>query len=206
MSQSSQYPSERAMSPLILTIPALLTLFPLQTGNVNTTKLDVCYNYGCKDKTMIILTEEDLDLLRGLFHHLASAEDERQRIRQAVAMLEQIAGRQLPTINDVGGNYQKGMEERGQMDCIDESTNTTTYLTLLEQLGLLRWHEVEERAFRAPYLLDQHWAAQIKEHESGQHYAVDSWPDANGMPPLLQSLEDWQKKRPTRKSKSELID
>lgn len=163
--------------------------------SADTLRLDVCYNYGCKDKSSIVLSEKDMDLLRSMFYHLGSAEDERASIRQAIASMEQIAGRYLPTVNDVAGNYQTGMAESGQMDCIDESTNTTTYLEFLQQQGLLRWHVVEKRAFRAPYLLDQHWSAQIRERESGRHFVVDSWLNANGEPPLIQPLEDWKSKR-----------
>lgn len=137
-----------------------------------------------------------MTIIKALFDHTSSAKTERASIRHAVAYMEQIAGQQLPTFNDVGGNYQAGIVQNGQMDCIDESTNTTTYLTFFQQQGLLRWHTVEKRAFRAPYLLDQHWSAQIRERTTGRHYVVDSWFGDNGEPPLIQPLEDWLRKRP----------
>lgn len=188
----------RPLTSVVRSIITLALLLPVHAAGADPLQLDVCYNFGCKDNSTIQLTERDLNLLLGIFRNRVGAEDERAGIRHAIALMEQIAGRQLPTINDVGGNYQKGMVENGQMDCIDESTNTTAYLTFFQQQGLLRWHVVEERAFRAPFLLDQHWSAQIRERDSGRRYVVDSWLYANGAPPLIQSLVDWRKKRSPR--------
>ena len=39
-----------------------------------------------------------------------------------------------------------------QMDCIDESTNSTTYLRILAGAGLLRWHRVEARVTRGFFI------------------------------------------------------
>ena len=50
------------------------------------------------------------------------------------------------------------------MDCIDESVNTTTYLKLFENHGLLRWHRTIERIQRRG-IVDAHWAGQIEELE-----------------------------------------
>lgn len=185
-------------SPTRNLLVLFLLLLPAVGVSTGSQHLAVCYNFGCKVQGTAILTENDLDLLRGIFEHLKSAEEERGSIRRAIAMMEQMVGRQLPSGNDVGGNYKEGMAEIGQMDCIDESTNTTTYLTFLQHQGLLQWHVVEKRAYRAPFILDQHWAAQIRERQSGQHYVVDSWFNDNGKPPLIQTLEAWLTKRPPK--------
>jgi hypothetical protein len=188
-----------SMVPVFRHLCILALLLPPLALYAAPLRLDVCYDFGCKDKSAFNLTDQDMVRFRAMFAHLSSAAEERTSIRQAIALMEQLAGRQLPTANDVAGNYQEGMAEPGQMDCIDESTNTTTYLRFLQQQGLLRWHVVEKRAFRAPLLLDQHWSAQIRERQSGRRYVVDSWPDANGKPPLIQPLEDWLSKRPPAK-------
>ena len=61
--------------------------------------------------------------------------EERARIRLTIAKLEQIAARYLSTDNDIGGNYAHDMVEDGKQDCIDKSTNSTTYLIFLQQQG-----------------------------------------------------------------------
>ena len=78
----------------------------------------------------------------------------------------------------------------GQMDCIDESINTTTYLTLFEQQGYLRWHRVTDRAYRGS-LLDAHWAAQVEQVDNAVKYVIDSWFQDNGMLPYIAKSTEW---------------
>ena len=155
----------------------------------------VCYDYGCRTRASFTLRGEYSRALEDLFTPPAGdAVEERQRIRAAIALLETAAGEQTPIHRDRGGNpwNQRGA---GRMDCIDESINTTVFLRLLAQHDMLQWHRVEDRAYRAPRILDQHFAAQITEIATGTRYAVDSWHLDNGHPPFVQRLEDWSSKR-----------
>lgn len=185
-------PTRLGLSRAIL---SLAITFHLAQAGAGQQQLEVCYNFGCKTKGIVHITQAELNFLRSLFQQTASAPEERESIQLAIAAMERFAGRSLPTAQDVGGNFETGMTDNGQMDCIDESTNTTTYLNFLQQQGLLRWHAVEGRAFRAPLILDQHWTAQIRERQSGERFVVDSWFEDNGEPPLIQPLEDWLGKR-----------
>jgi hypothetical protein len=103
--------------------------------------------------------------------------------------MEQLTGEHLGTSNDKARN--SGTGEPGQMDCIDESTNTTSYLKLFEQKGWLKWHRVEERAVRRRFIFRSHWTAVIKENSSNQLYAIDSWYRDNGQEPVISTLEEW---------------
>jgi hypothetical protein len=81
----------------------------------------------------------------------------------------------------------------GQQDCIDESVNTSLYLTLLESVGLMRFHTEEDRATRGHFILGYpHTTAVIREIKSGNLYAVDSWFYDNGMPPVIIPIETWK--------------
>lgn len=156
--------------------------------------LMLCYGYGCKQSAPVTLSRADLAQLRALFPASRTAAQEREAIAQSIALFERIAGQVSPIHRDLAGNPQAVARQPGQLDCIAESINTTALLILLDQQGLLRWHRVLGRAYRAPWLLDQHWSAQIEEIDSGQRYAVDSWPQDNGEPALIQVLEDWHGK------------
>ncbi|MGV6857886.1 MAG: hypothetical protein ACWA5X_02830 [bacterium] len=158
--------------------------------------VEVCYNFGCKTKESVTLNFNQMDALRGLFsRHASSAEAEREQIAAAIALLENATGFQTGTVNDHGENYP-GPSEPGQMDCIDESTNTTEYLRLLESLHLLRWHKSGERVKRATFIFNDHWTATLVDTVNGGTYAVDSWFWDNGQPPEILPLQDW--KRGTR--------
>ena len=163
-------------------------------------EFSVCYNYGCKRLEPVRLTPAEWNEVLAVFATAAdSAQQERQQIRQAVALMEQLVGRYTPTYRDHGRNPPTD-DWPGQMDCIDESINTTSYLRLFETFGGLRWHRVSERVARAPYFFDLHWAGQLVERATQQHYAVDSWFLDNGGLPYIQPLEMWQDKQPFKQA------
>jgi len=122
----------------------------------------------------------------------ATAEAEREQIRKAIGWMEILVGERTPTHLDKAMDKLIPSDSPGQMDCIDESLNTTTYLKLFEGAGWLHHHRVIDRAYRAA-LLDQHWSAQIEEIGSGNRFVVDSWFADNGYMPFIQSTADWMK-------------
>ncbi|MDP6305671.1 MAG: hypothetical protein QF869_07345, partial [Alphaproteobacteria bacterium] len=56
-----------------------------------------------------------------------NAREERVRIARAVALLESMAGEQAGTLLDKAGTGFP-LENRYQLDCVDEALNTTAYL------------------------------------------------------------------------------
>ncbi len=156
--------------------------------------LTVCFDFGCKTRQEVYVHTPEW---RAVAEHLSASQnaaDERDRVATAVAFMEQIVGALTPTGRDRGGNDFEGDDWTGQMDCIDESTNTTSYLNLFQERGLLKWHRVKDPVYRAPRIFDQHWAAQIEHTATGRHYAVDSWYKDNGQRPYVQMVEAWKRK------------
>jgi hypothetical protein len=135
---------------------------------------------------------------------LDSAEREREILPSIIGMMETIVGAQTGTGGDLAENHSRHGES-GQMDCIDESSNTLTYLTLLDNANLLRWHRVGTRLNRGPYTLVMqapHSAAEMIELATGARYAVDSWFGSNGQPAMVVSQAEWSRGyRPPRKSR-----
>jgi hypothetical protein len=154
-----------------------------------------CVDYHCDVVNSIQLTADQWAAVRELFETHVSAPIERQQIRYAIALLEQFVGQQTGTWQDKPRN-RGDSSEPGQLDCIAESINTTTYLKLLAQDGLLVWHQVLERKQRNPWFFSVHWTAVIEDRSDHQQYAVDSWLFENGKPPVIQTLEDWLDKKP----------
>jgi len=157
--------------------------------------ITVCYDFGCKNRAIVNLPENEwLEVANWFYPPAKTPKEELQQIRQAIGWMEVVIGRHTPTHKDVAlslplvDNYRDLFP--GQQDCIDESTNTTTYLRLFEQQGLLRHFEVIERAYRQA-LIDQHWAAQVRHKSTGDRFVVDSWFQPNGYLPAIQASEDW---------------
>jgi hypothetical protein len=176
---------ETASKVLLLLATGLLTA-PAYADQVS-----ICYNYDCAIQANVIITGRPLLKIRALLRKARNAEEERVAIAQAIGQFETIAAQQTPTGNDKGGNSEDDGVE-GRMDCLDHSHNTTAYLKLLEQRGWLKYHRVLERVMRAPYIVNDHWAARIVEIRTGQEYIVDSWFFDNGHPAAIFTLEDWK--------------
>lgn len=151
--------------------------------------IPICYNYGCAVKDSFSLSQENVTALSKLFQG-KSPKEERESIRTAIKWMEIYAGQQTPTHVDRGQNPWLEIMPGG-MDCIDESINSTTYMSFFERQGWLRFHSIEQRVYRAAFLYDLHHAAQIKDLKTGEFWVVDSWHLDNGNKPYIQPKEDW---------------
>ena len=156
--------------------------------------IPVCYDFGCASKKVVKLPVEEWQSVAGWFDPPAETpEEERDQIRRAVGWMEVLIGRHTPTHADLEFDNVHDIDNRetGQLDCIDESVNTTTYMKLFEANGFFKHHVVIEEAYRRS-LFDQHWAGQIREIESGDRYVVDSWFQPNGYLPVIQDSPSWE--------------
>ena len=166
---------------------------PAEARPTGIKNIPVCMNFSCREKQIIWLRLDEWKSVANWFHPpAASAEIERTNIKNAIGWMEVIVGRHTPTHRDVGGDLgNPDAQYPGQLDCIDESLNTTTYLKLFEQNNLLKYHKVVDRAYRRA-ILDQHWAGQIEVINSGERWVVDSWFQHNGYLPYMQTTEKWE--------------
>jgi hypothetical protein len=87
------------------------------------------------------------------------------------------------------------MFDKGQFDCIDASRNTTGLLLVLQELKLLRHHDVDVPVARG-YLFDgittPHVTAVLTERKTGKKWAVDAWTRGYGQAPEIMPLSAWQ--------------
>ncbi len=179
--------------PLILKWPLGL-LLALSAGLAPAARADevpICYNYGCHAKAKVNFDEVQLAAFQHLLAESGDAEAERKAISMIIGRMYAIAGEQTPVWRDKGGNFADRGED-GQMDCIDHSSNTHAFLSLLEMHGWIKFHEVLEPVRRIRFLFAVHWAALIRDKQEQQAYAVDSWYFDNGHPAIVITLEDWR--------------
>ncbi len=163
-------------------------------GNFSFSAIPVCYDFGCATMATVNLPLLEWQSVAGWFTPAAkNPEQEREQIKKAVGWLEVLIGRHTPTSIDLEFDRTHNLDQRetGQLDCIDESVNTTAYMKLFEANGFFRHHVVIEEAYRRS-LFDQHWAGQIREIETGTRYVVDSWFQPNGYLPVIQDSESWE--------------
>ena len=131
--------------------------------------------------------------IKSLFKSNNDAKSERTNIANAIGAFERIIGKKTGTSADIAGTYvQLG---HMQQDCVDESTNTTTYLILLKKMDLLKFHNVNQLTSRPPILsgrLGPHRTAVIIENDTQTKYAVDSWFHDNGQVAEIVELDTWR--------------
>jgi hypothetical protein len=172
-----------------LRVRAALAIAVLAAATARAEEVRVCFNYGCSSAATVRFDSPELGEVKRLFAGVASPQAEREAIARAMGTLYFHAALQTPTWRDRGGNVDDE-EADGRMDCVDHSTNTTTYLGLLERAGLLRFHAVTERVQRGRFLA-VHWGAGIAEKSTQARWIVDTWFFDPGNPATIYPLGEW---------------
>jgi hypothetical protein len=114
-------------------------------------------------------------------------------VAAAVAWFDQRVGPKAGTTKRIARAGVLTKTGPGQMDCIDTSRNVTSVLLILDQLRLLKHHQVDSPVARG-LLLDGrgvHATAVMRESRSGQKWAVDNWTRNYGERPDVMPLEQW---------------
>ena len=152
----------------------------------------VCHGTGCAKRTEVRLDETDWSKVDAVFlAPAAGAADERGRIGIAIGIMEVLVGPQSGTRTDTGRNQHSG-NQPDQLDCVDEAVNSTTYLRLIAERGLLRFHDVAPPANRIIEVFNAHNTAVVVDRATGISYAVDSWFYDNGSPAVVLPLAMWR--------------
>lgn len=152
----------------------------------------VCHGFGCHLKTAVTFSQRDIAAMRRMLGKPRDAAAERKGIADLVAWAERRVADAAGSAGDIGGLDMHNARRRGQMDCIDEATNTTSYLLVAEAAGLLAHHRVGHPVARG-YFLDGRYphATAVVVADDGVPWAVDSWKRGNGKEPEIITLDAW---------------
>jgi hypothetical protein len=172
-----------------------LILFSLLCGAADAQNFRVCHGYGCTFQTSVALSGADRSRIASLMASgRASPAAERAAVRRAVQVFER-RNIQVIGITDRPKMQFGKSREKGQMDCVDESTNTDQFLRYLQSTGLLRHHSVARRDSRGSFIDGRypHFTAVLKDR-SGTLWAVDSWYEPGGGAPDVMLLAEWRRR------------
>lgn len=156
-----------------------------------------CYGYGCTKKITLGLNKYEWKSIQKIFKKKSkNAQVERAKISKAIALIEKYTGKLAGTENDL----PKAPIQRKtyfELDCIDETINTTKYLKFLVSAKLLKFYIVGRPAYKGGFIngVYPHNSATVAEIETGDVYVIDSYIYKNGMEPDVRSLKSWQKYR-----------
>jgi len=154
---------------------------------------EICQGGGCAQFDQLSLTPAEWDNVTRHFVPLpANAQVERDAIAQAIGVLEDIVGTKIGTAADRAGTFNNS-DYLHQQDCNDEAINSTTYMRLMQQAGLLHFHRILDTRTRKFFFTGwPHSTAVIQEIESHAEYAVDSWFYDNSYPATIVPMAQWK--------------
>ncbi|MBC8013831.1 MAG: hypothetical protein H7X74_07120 [Methyloceanibacter sp.] len=166
-------------------------------------RVTICHAYTCKEQTTYTFSQKDIAEISGIMKKVKRADtphEERRAVAYAIAHMEVKVGNKLG-IKDVAGMQFSASGDSSQQDCVDEATNTTSYLLVLQSNGLIKHHTVESTMSKEnlarglatlnPVKYWPHWTAVLQEKATGQKWAVDSWLFDQGENPAVVKVEDW---------------
>lgn len=168
-------------------------------ASVNAPKAEIalfshCSSYGCQKVQQVSFEPDEWQSIISSFDKMPdSAEAERELLPQAIALMEKVVGPKTGTEDDIGKSWLFTLMPKGQLDCIDESINTTTYLELLNDAGFIKYHNIGRIALRGGGIDFKmlHNTATLIQKDNGDSYAIDSWFRANGVKPDVMPLNIW---------------
>lgn len=153
-----------------------------------------CSSYGCQVVQQTSFDSDEWAQIEAIFDAPpATAIEERQMLPIAIGLMEKFIGPKTGTSDDIAKSWLFTLAPKGQLDCIDESINTTTYLQMLDKAGHVRFHDIGSIAVRGNRfgLMLLHNTATLIDRDSGVSYAIDSWFRANGVAPDVVLLDKW---------------
>jgi hypothetical protein len=159
------------------------------------TRIVACHGYGCARRQVISVDGAWLNRASAFLKTgRISPAAERKAIAQVVSIYTAYLAASIGGRPDIPGSPAQMSGVHGQMDCLDETANTTSLLLVLQERGLLTYHRVEPPESRGFFLDGRypHFSAVIVENGSGQEWAVDPWRKAPGQKPEILPLVQWR--------------
>lgn len=160
--------------------------------------LRICFNWSCARRQTLTFTPNDMALLK---KHMARCpgtglHERLQRIRIGIWQMELLAQKYQPLLTNDRAINDFEADLDGRMDCIDNATNTTTYLHILRDIRELTGWTVSSPKVRCFFdITAVHWTAVIIDTETGLPWSVDSWYRPNGHLPMVMPLTNWIDKK-----------
>ena len=153
-----------------------------------------CHGFACNSTSRVSLNRQEWSKVTAVFKPAPrDARAERRQISRAVATMRLLVGSKTGTAvhqwTHRNSEILPNLSDPTQLDCIDESVNTWTYMTLMERAGLFRFHEVAKLSNSGSLHTPRNTA--VLKEKGGDHYAIDpSLVDA-GVPPPVIPLATW---------------
>ncbi|HEY8279738.1 MAG TPA: hypothetical protein VIH99_08950 [Bdellovibrionota bacterium] len=185
-------------------------------------RIRICSGTGCPIKIPFTVTRQHLDIVRQAVEKArsssscnagAAACERNVDLRVAVRTLEAIVWREKiltmsyeelkkyyaeglagrPNFGLGGDRTEPGLSQQRTMDCVDQASNGTTYLIVLNEEGYMRRNHVINPGMEN-FLIQPHFFSRIQDNESGARFQFDLYDrsntSANRTYPLVRERSD----------------
>ena len=143
--------------------------FSHRLDNKSSQSIEICHGHGCARRQRLALGKADAKRFASLMAAgKGSAAAERRAISNAVKYFETRSAAVIG-IRDGPKSTFTASSHKGQMDCVDESTNTRSLLRYLQARGLLKHHVVDRNVSRGFFADGRypHFTAVIRDQAGG---------------------------------------
>jgi len=158
-------------------------------------RIIACHGYGCVRRTTISLDGAWLNRASAILRTGRGSPDaERRALSEVVRSYTAYLAASFGGRPDVPRSPPQMSGLSGQMDCLDETANTTSLLLVLQEKGLLAHHRVARPESRGFFIDGRypHFTAIVEEKQTGRGWAVDPWTRAPGQHPDILPLSRWR--------------
>ena len=161
-------------------------------------KLRICFNWSCARKKIVTFSAEDM---AGVTQQMAQCSgktlyERLQRIRIGIWQMELLAQKYLPVLGNDRELNEQDRDVDGRTDCVDNTSNTATFLRIFQDISELTGWSVDSPQVRDLLsITDVHWTAVVLDQQSGGRWSVDSWFRSHGHLPFVLPLSDWIAKK-----------
>jgi hypothetical protein len=158
-------------------------------------RIIACHGYGCARRLAISVDGAWLNRAgAALRAGRGSPDAERRALGEVIRSYTAYLASSFGGKPDQPGSPVHMSGVHGQMDCLDETANTTSLLLVLQEQGLLAHHVVDHPESRGFFLDGRypHFTAVIAEKRTGTAWAVDPWEKAPGQRPDILPLDRWR--------------
>jgi hypothetical protein len=170
-----------------------ISMMPYQDVHDGPHAFKLCHGFSCSEKSLVKLDEKQWKKVAAVFKKPAKTpEREREQITKAIAILE-VESTKVASLTPDRGEAETFEGDQAQMDCIDEAINTTHYIEFMEEAGLLKYHDPAPPIHRG-FFVDGQWphnSGAVKEEDTGEVYAIDSYYFDAGTPPAVVPIDTW---------------
>ena len=170
-----------------------MSLRPYQDKHASPQSFSICHGFSCSYQTKTGFADEDWQkILRGFSPPAKDAHSERLKIADAVRKIEAYVNEHSGLNRDLGKavSFEK---DQDQMDCVDETINTSQYLAFLDRAGVFKFHSAVDPVHRG-YFVDGMWphnSAAVLENEGGAVFVIDSYYYDSGVKIAIVPLDEW---------------